>query len=124
VTTVPEQITVIRAAAALLADRAELVPAGPWYLKPVIGRIAICDMAGRVVAWIPDATGTDVARYLATFDPAGTRLETALLTAVADGAELALKLLPSAVPEDMPAEVTGYIEALALARHLLEEASS
>jgi hypothetical protein len=27
------------------------------------------------------------------------------------------------VPEDMPAEVAGYDEALGLARHLLEEAS-
>ena len=124
-TTVQEQIAVIRVAAALLADRAALVPPGPWTAKRILEREVICDPSGRIVARIPEGIGgaeKDSGAYLELCDPRSARLVAALLNAVADGAELALKLLPTAVPDDMPAEVAGYDEALGLARHLLGKA--
>jgi hypothetical protein len=114
-----EGIDAIRAAAALLAERAALVPSGPWYLKQVIGRTAICDAAGHVITWIPDASGAGIAGFLVLRDPESAQFEAALLNAIADGAEHLLRFVYYATPADL-AKLHGFTGALALAEHILE----
>ena len=115
-TSVQEEIATLRAAARLLLERAERIPGGPWYLKQVVGRTAVCDTSGHIIAWVPDATGADTATFLATRDRESAQLEAALLNAVADGAEWVMRTAPSVGPID-------YAEALALATHLMEAPS-
>jgi hypothetical protein len=119
-TTVQEEIGTIRAAAALTGEMAGLVPPDPWYWKEVIGRMAVRDTAGRIIAWVPGATGADAASYIAFRDPGSAQLEAALLNAIADGAEHFLKLVPDATSADLAEQVCGYAEALGLAVHTLE----
>jgi hypothetical protein len=121
--TAREEIEVIRSAIAVLEVTASIVPPGPWCWKDVVGRVAVLDMAGRVIAWVPSAAGADAARYITARDPRGARLEALLLRAVADGADHFLKLVSYAKPGDLAGNVCGYAEALVLARHILEAAT-
>jgi hypothetical protein len=123
VSTPQEEIGAIRAAATLLLDRAALVPPDPWLWKEIVGRMAIRDTAGHIIAWVPDATGADSASYLSFRGPGSAQLEAALLNAIADGAEYLLKAAPDATTADLAEQVCGYAEALALAAHTLEAPS-
>ena len=123
-TAAQDEVRILRAAATLLLEQADLVPAGPWRLRQVVGRTAVVDTAGRIIAWIPDAAGTSVVAYIASRDPGSAQPEAALLTALADEAETVLKLRPLTVPAELAWRVSGYAEALGLARYLLREAAA
>jgi hypothetical protein len=121
--TASEGIGAIRAAASLLLEQAALVPREPWHCKEVIGRVAVCDTPGRVIAWAPGVAGAGAAKYIAFRDPGGARLEAALLNMIADGAGHFLKLVPDAMTGDLAERVPGYTAALELALHTLEAAT-
>ena len=123
--TAPDEVAAIRAAAALLLDRAAVVPPGPWHWERVLERLVLLDQAKEIIARIPDSVsgGEDAAAWLTLRDPRSARLEAAMLNAIADEAGRALKLWPDAVSAELAWRVTGYTEALELARYLLEEAS-
>jgi hypothetical protein len=122
VSTPLEEIGIIRAAAKLVAEMAGLVPPDPWYWKEMIGRMAVRDTAGHIIAWVPDATGADAASFIAFRDPGSAHLEAGLLNAIADGAEHFLGLKPDATSADLAEQICGYAEALGLARHIRDEA--
>jgi hypothetical protein len=118
-----EEVGIIRDATALLLDHAALVPPGPWHWERVLDRLVVCDLSGGIIARIPDSVsgGEDSAAWLAARDPRGARLEAALLKAITNEAEIVLKLQPEAVPAELAWRVSGYTEAFALARYIMEE---